>query len=164
MPASFGIGFSIGCRGIPATSQTSVVCLTVVFTSGCRGILLQCLEHLLSFLQRPWCLQSSLSHLFFLTPLFLTAAVKCFYPFLNMLSHRCHQLGWGLSCVLQWVWQSCLHWLAGCGSSLSSLRLALQSPASTTCPRAHDASSYWFWTNNYISSPYRINSPEALNE
>lgn len=108
---------------------------------------------------------------FFLTPLppSLTAVVKRFYPVLNMLSHRCHQLVWGLSCVLHWVWQSCLHWLAGCGSSLSSLKLALQAlvlqgGGSSTCPRTHDEPSYWFWINNCISSLYGINSPEVLNE
>lgn len=72
------------CRWISATSQNSLVCLTWSSPGAAQKSLLQeqrflwcvhmCLEHLLSFLQWPWCLQGSLSPFFFfffflLTPL-----------------------------------------------------------------------------------------------
>jgi len=93
-PLCSGMGSFVGRRWISDPPWTSTgcrgtVCLTMVFSTGCRECLLQRLEHCLPcFSPGSWCLLF-LSHL---TPLSTAFFAAVFHPFSNMLSQRCYHL------------------------------------------------------------------------
>lgn len=136
-------------------------CLTVICSICCRETSAAVTGARPPFLLHwPKCLQSCFLHLIFLhSSLSHTAAVQCFYPFVNKFSNRYHQPGCGFSCAQWWVCWSQVNRLEPSGtarlsdrygSTLFSQSAPLQSLASSTVPRTLHAPCHLFCINSCI--------------